>query len=478
MLFRSIEQINSLESKEHLSKIKIQRVYEFYSDDFDDYQDYDSFKLYGYEKGNVFLANKKKLYIIVDINGGFIMKVWQLEKIMELVREEDIEISEYDYEIFLSISKEDINYLIQKMEENNKKVKQLFRFLIHINKFESWDDNFSHLEEIENFNAKEYILNKIATASSQKHAQAIYCYYKSKLSVLQTVEEFKTYIEAINPNIFKCNNDIKTLNNLEFILKNNSEEDRCNLIKKVMQYYQSGNTNLLELSECSNTLKNMPDKMNDLFDLLLKGYDFYDISKLLVHWTNNQISAKWNHGDVNRVNAMYREVLDYLKTSTVLININPKNFVRMIELLDIEYFSKYIKLLKELEEKKEWKLLGICTSDQVRVDGLGMLHYLEMKVLCNSEQPINHFTNLRDKFISLLTEDLSTILLIPGDTYQTNEEYQKIPVKITVLEYLDSYNVDDKVLEDYSREKVVENFKGEDEVTSDILSHFLIKKYR
>lgn len=406
------------------------------------------------------------------------MKVYQLKKIMEVVREENIEI--YDYETFLSLSKEDVNYLIQKIDENNKKVKQLFKLLIHIHNCENWEDRFSHLEGVENFNLKEYILDRIANSASRKHAEAIYHYYnlqpsfewRSKLSILKSIEEWKTYIESINPNIFMFNNDEKALNNLEFTLQNNSEEDRCDLIKKVMQYSQSENSDVLELSEYSNILEQMPDKMSELLDLLLKGYDFHKISQLLIFWTNRHNYAERNNEDVEEIDTIYQELINYLKTSIAMTDLNLKHFINMLTYMNYRYYSEYVKLLKEIEDKEDWKLLGICIYDQVFLGNSCIRNYLEM-ILSTSDMYRDELFSRRDALTNLLKNSPIT-LFIPFDTYRDDGWPEKMPV----LEFLDNYNIDNKVSENYDTEKIIEDFSDEDEVTPKILNHFLVKKYK
>lgn len=407
------------------------------------------------------------------------MKVWQLEKIVEEIVEENIEISRSDYEAILSMSTEDINYLLQKIEEKNKKTNQLLGFIIYTNFCKNWDEEFNHLEGIENFNIKEYILNKIANAPSRSHAEEIYqycdlksIYGSSKLPVLRTVEEWKTYIEAITHPFMLFNRDRKILNNLEFILKNNSEEDRCNLIKKVMQYSQSESLDVLDLSNYSEILKEMPAKNEDLVDLLLKGYDFNYISELLVLWTKRHNYVKRNNGDVDEIDAMHQEIVNYLKNSNAMTSLNLKHLIGMLTYFKYKYYMEYTKLLKEIEAKEDWKLFGICIYDQVFLGYSCIRDYLE-KVFSTSSTCKDELFSRRDALINLLRGS-SNILSIPRDTYH-NDGW---PEKMTVVEFLDNYNIDNKALENYKREEIVENFNDGDEVTSKILDHFLVKKYK
>lgn len=298
---------------------------------------------------------------------GFIMKVWQLKKINEVVTQIPYNI---DYEDLLKMDQEDIDLLIKEIERENNNIEHLISFLEFVQENPEWEESYSHLKEIENINLKEYLFHQIATASCNEDAEATLSYFDfnqkvDKLSIFKNVEEWKTYVENINSNL-----DDSYLGNLGIILKNSKEEEnRGNLIAKTMNYLQNDQLDFIDFSDYPINWRKLPITFDDLLDLLLKEYDPVPIMDLLEYWTDLTEDKEMGDG--------FQEIVNYLKDSSMMDECDIDSFVNIVKDLSFNEYTGFITTLRQIEKEKDFELLETCIREEAPFSNRNMRIYID-----------------------------------------------------------------------------------------------------
>ena len=314
------------------------------------------------------------------------MKVWQLRKINEVAKANNFSL---DYENLLNMDQTDIELLVRKIEEKNENIESLVSFLDYIQDNPEWEKSFSHLQGIKEINLKKYIFERIENATSEEDADAILGYFdledSGKLSMFQTVEEWKTYIETINSNMENYNTT--AINNLYTVLKNSSE-NRCNLIQKVMKYSLSDDLNPVDLFEYPINFQKMPITFDDLFALFLDEYDPDAILNLVMYWMEKRENTSLTEN--KEIDDSFNEIFNHLKDSNMMAEYcDIDNFLEMIKKLSPSECRDLITTLKEIEKEKDCELLQLCINKMVPFDNINMKVYVT-RILRAKEDEYNY----------------------------------------------------------------------------------------
>lgn len=230
------------------------------------------------------------------------MKAWELKKINEFAIKNNISL---DYENLLGFEQEDINKVIEAINKRNMHVESLIAFINWEVYTPNWQLDFEHLEGIENFDIKEYLIKKILTASSKEQATAIlesfdFDNQPEKLKLFKTIEEWKVYIDNINEIVEE--RQYLVMDNITFILEKVTE-DRCTLIKQVMEYSEREDIEPLIFREYFS--ENITEKeLKEELPPLIKEYKEKDQKNILSTSTN----PTYEH-DVKLVTVL--ELLEY-----------------------------------------------------------------------------------------------------------------------------------------------------------------------
>lgn len=323
------------------------------------------------------------------------MQVWQLKKINKARIGSNFR---WDWNILLNMNPTDIDFIIKKIEEKNKNIDYSIQFLEWIYENPEWKESFRHLEGIENFDLKEYLLTKIGKANYENVAYEIFiCFnfddHDDKLSMFQTVEEWKTYVECIGVGMESC---IKTVaNNLEVVLKNSGREDRGNLIQKVMEYSLSDRDSLIDLSSYTINFEQRPISFDDLFTLFLVGYDETTILDLIGYWMEKRKDTSLTEN--KEIDDGFNEIIKYLKDSSMMEACDMNNFLQMLQELHPSEYKGFVTILKEIEKEEDFELLETCIRKETPFSNQNMCIYID-RILHNKENECKY----RDALIYLV----------------------------------------------------------------------------
>lgn len=313
------------------------------------------------------------------------MKVWQLRKITEIANE--IKYYSIDYELLLKMNQKDIDLLIDQIDYENEGIDYLINFLEFTYENPEWKENYNHMEGIENFDLKEYLFHRIATAFCNEDASAILSYFdfnqeKNKLSIFKSIEEWKTYVENINSNL-SYDFEIK-LSNLDLILKNSKEgENRVNLIKRTMNYLQTDELEFIDFSKCSIDWSKLPITFDDLLDLLLKEYDPTSIMDLLDYWIKQRENTSLTEN--KEMDDGFQVIINYLKESSMMNGCYMDSFVDMVKDLSFNEYNGFVYILREIEEQEDYELLETCIRREASFKNRNMRIYVT-RVLCATNE--------------------------------------------------------------------------------------------
>lgn len=326
------------------------------------------------------------------------MKVWQLKKINEAKIKNDLLL---DWKNIMNMNQTDIDFIIKKIEEENENLEGLIQFLEWIYENPEWKVPFGHLSGIEEIDLKGYLFNQIASASFHDDACAIGNYYdfmdSRYLSMFATVEEWKTYVESINANMENVDNLVR--DTLEVALKY-SQEDRCNLIRKVMKYcvLPSASFNFFG---CSIDFEKMPITFDDLFTLFLDEYDETTILDLIGYWMEKRKVTSFTEN--KEIDDGFNEIINYLKNSNMMNECNMDNFIQMLQELQPSEYKDLVTSLKEIEKEDDFELLVKCIDWQVTFNNRNMRIYID-RILHNKENECKY----REALIYLVDTDVVT----------------------------------------------------------------------
>ena len=289
------------------------------------------------------------------------MKVWELKKINEYAHKNNIQL---DYLPLLQYKQEDIDLIIDCIDQMNRNVESLIIFM-------KWDLNdpdlkttFEHLEGIENFDIRKYLIEKMKEAFSKKQAEAILKNFDLANRLFKNLDEWKAYIDSIAEEMLKRDSLIG--NNLTLVL-HTQEEDRIDLIKQVMEYSQLADLNSKTISEYFSR-EIIETNCKEVLSLLTKGYNINKVSDLFVDWneqTKNIVTTEEESktSKLHELNTAYSLVIDYLKNSTLFCAIQDDS--SLIEIFNGSYYQEYksiVLLLKEIEEKDDADLFDQCLN--------------------------------------------------------------------------------------------------------------------
>lgn len=305
------------------------------------------------------------------------MKVWQLKKINEVANEKYYSL---DYNLLLAMDQKDIDLLINEIESEN--IEYLIDFLKWIYENPNWEENYSHMKGIENINLKEYLFNEIANASCKEDASAILSYFDfdqeaDRLFIFKSIEEWKNYIENINSSL--GDESVIKLDNIEVVLKNSKEEEnRVNLIEKVMKYLQSDELELISLSDYPIiNFGKLPITYDELLDLFLMGYYPIYILDLLNHWRNKKSIPLLTDIENKKIDDGFQEIINYLKESSMMIECDIDSFNNMVKDLCSNEYKGLVNILREIEKEEDFELLETCIGKEAPFSNQNMRIYID-----------------------------------------------------------------------------------------------------
>lgn len=324
------------------------------------------------------------------------MKVKELKKINEFAHENDFTL---DYEKIVTFDAKDISRILKLIDKKSMNVEILIRFFEFEISVPNWKKKFEHIRGIEDFDIREYIIDKISNANSLALSKAIYDYFDGEcadiLILFKDVQEYQTYIESITANIEK--KDYVTFQNIEFFLKKvPSNTDRNELIKNVMKYSQRKNQSLLfgtiEWSEFTS------EDYLGILSLLIKNYNSNKVCTLFKKWHSDRY-----YREATEVNESYETVKEYLLKSKLFDS--RKDNERLIKIFcETEYreYGQIVTLLNKVEESNDKELFAQCLKCGYQLYNENIRYYInEILKIGNSN------SDLRQSILYLLKNEIS-----------------------------------------------------------------------
>lgn len=303
------------------------------------------------------------------------MKVWELKKINEYAHKNNIQL---DYLSLLQYKQEDIDLIIDCIDQMNRNVESLIIFM-------QWDlDNpylkttFEHLEGIENFDIRKYLIEKMKKAFSKKQAEAILKNFDLASRLFRNLDEWKAYIDSIAEKMLKRESLIG--DNLTLVL-HTQEEDRIDLIKQIMEYSQLIDLNPKTISEYFSS-EIIEKNCKEVLSLLIKGYNVEGVARVFANW-NNLVKFTMIHDQDEetqkatrqRINTIYYSLVDYLENSTLFCASQDSSSLINIFDTDFEKIPRFISIFKEIENKNDKELFEQCLECSY-LDNENMEYYI------------------------------------------------------------------------------------------------------
>ena len=301
------------------------------------------------------------------------MKVGELKKMNEYAIDKRITL---DWDCLLKYNQDDIAKILELINYDNAKVEQVINFIDWELKNPDWKNDYQHLEGIEKFDIREYLMERISTAFSVLGSEMVCRYFDfyGQLELFHTVEEWKTYIECVNDGMAQrpCTVILNTQKVLEKATNN-----RCNLIKMVMEYSQRGSLDTYEISEYISE-ESLENHLESILSLLLKGYHIESVRELFDH-LDRDVKDVEDSDQLAEILKSYRTAINYLKNSKFF---NPiKDDHGLIDIFSNYYFDNYddiINLLKEIEDKEDKELFELCLENPFQLDNSDIRDYLRI----------------------------------------------------------------------------------------------------
>ena len=246
------------------------------------------------------------------------MKVKELKKINEFAHINHFNI---DYECLLQIQEKDISKILDLIDLKSTNVESLIHFLTYEVDVSDWEHGFAHMKGIENFNIREYIIEKITNAPSKIVSDLIYRYFDlndgkaSHLDLFNDINEYQAYIENITDQM--AENEELVISNIMLVLEKVSfTDDRSELIKKTMIYSQKKELLPESLNACFEKLFHieLTPYFSEILLLLLKGYKIGTVCNFFRKWHEDAKSR-----EKDKVNESYEFVEKYFRKGSRML---------------------------------------------------------------------------------------------------------------------------------------------------------------
>lgn len=298
------------------------------------------------------------------------MKVAKFKKIYKFISEiNDLDVNPRN---LLNFSDADVELIINSMDEVTKSVEQLIKFLDWEQDNKDWKEQFSHLEGIENFDIRSYLIDRILTASSDETADNIYSYFdfdsvsETLKNSMKTVEEWKTYIESIGGTM----DGEHVARNLETVLEF-CENNRCEMIKKIMYYSQAGDIDSQSLKEYFSE-DILQKYLAEILDLLILDYDIDELQTFFSRWNDAVLETK-----VLPQNTTYQQVYDYLKNSSLFSHLaNNSGLVSIFTNASETNYPEILSLFELVESKKDKEVFDMLVDTEIALESSSLRNYI------------------------------------------------------------------------------------------------------
>lgn len=290
------------------------------------------------------------------------MQVKELEIINQYALENNIKL---DYKKIIQLKKEDISLLIRKIHEKNKNVKALITFFTCELNCPNWTEFFHHLNGIDEFDIRIYLIKRVLNANSVKEAQKIlsYCDEERCIHLFHTVEEWKTYLKGIRENMSSI-----TVFNVYMVLKIASD-NKNELLKQVMEYSQNKD---FDSKVISNYIEEdiLKQYLEEILCLLNLGYPTEEIAEFFkkAYFYNN-----WNE-----------DIYNYLKNNTYSKE-EKCDLIQIFNRISTEEYEKTLGILRRIEVQRDKELFGGVLKNK-KTENPTMYRYYNEIILCSPNE--------------------------------------------------------------------------------------------
>ena len=304
------------------------------------------------------------------------MKVKELKRINEYAIDNRIALT---WDSILKYSQDDFARILELINKDNDNVEQVIHFIDWELENPDWKNDYQHLEGIEEFDIRGYLIEKISTAYPNLWSEMVCRYFDfdGQLDLFHTVEEWKTYVECINAGMDQ--RSCTVLSNTQKVLEK-ATDNRCNLIKMVMGYSQRENLDSYEISEYISE-ESLENHLESIISLLWKGYRIESVRELF-DCLNRDVKVETKSDKLAEIHKSYQTAINYLKDSKLL---NPiKDNHGLIDIFSNYTFDNYddiITLFQAVEGCKNKEVFELCLEQPFQLDKPWIRDYLRKILL-------------------------------------------------------------------------------------------------
>ena len=276
--------------------------------------------------------------------------------------------------------------------------------MLALEKLSLLEHEFTHMKGIENFNVREYIIEKITNAPSKIVSDLIYRYFDlndgkaSHLDLFNDINEYQAYMENITDQM--AENEELVISNIMLVLEKVSfTDDRSELIKKTMIYSQKKELLPESLNACFEKLFHieLTPYFSEILLLLLKGYKIGTVCNFFRKWHEDAKSR-----EKDKVNESYEFVEKYLLESKFSDCLEDNNLLMEIfSHYDTKYdkYRQITKLFIDIEDSEDKELFNECLKYKLELSNDNVRSYI-YKILESSNKDFNN--SLRQSLLYLL----------------------------------------------------------------------------
>ena len=253
--------------------------------------------------------------------------------------------------------------------------------MLALEKLSLLEHEFTHMKGIEDFNVREYIIEKITNAPSKIVSDLIYRYFDlndgkaSHLDLFNDINEYQAYIENITDQM--AENEELVISNIMLVLEKVSfTDDRSELIKKTMIYSQKKELLPESLNACFEKLFHieLTPYFSEILLLLLKGYKIGTVCNFFRKWHEDAKSR-----EKDKVNESYEFVEKYLLESKFSDCLEDNNLLMEIfSHYDTKYdkYRQITKLFIDIEDSEDKELFNECLKYKLELSNDNVRSYI------------------------------------------------------------------------------------------------------